>query len=144
MAAKSANPQIEGTELARTPTHRRTTRSDLTNEMVASFVRSWRRHGDKALEKLYRTQVGVYVKMAVLLVPKEHKVEHSNVISGMTDDEIRAAITEIQDSIDRKAGKLVDAVPLAIPQPGEPGHRDGIWAHAATAVTPGRKRTKRG
>ena len=115
----------------------------LTNEVVASFARDWRKHGDKALERLRRNRLDVYCKLAVMLVPREHKVEHSSVITGLSDDQLESMIADIQERLDRKAGKLIDVTPkLEIPKPGEPGHKDGIWEHAATSVVTKQQRGK--
>jgi hypothetical protein len=46
-------------------------RNRLSDEIISSFLRDWRKHGDKALEKVRRTQPAAYCKLAVLLVPKE-------------------------------------------------------------------------
>jgi hypothetical protein len=54
-------------------------RNRLSEEIISSFLRDWHKHGDKALERVRRTQPAVYCKLAVLLVPKEHKVEHTSV-----------------------------------------------------------------
>ena len=76
------------------------------------------------------------------MVPKEHKVEHSTVISGLTDEQLEVMIADLQDRIDRKNGKLID-VKLEAPDPGTPGYHSGIYAHAATAVAASRKRKPR-
>lgn len=144
MPSAQANLQAQQS-LARTDRNARYSRVGLTNEVVAGMMRAWRRHGDKALDKLARTQPGVFVKMAVLLVPREHKVEHTNTYEGLTTEQIQQYIAAIQDRIDRAAGKLIDqpAVELQVPKPGEPGHKDGIWAHAATSVVTEQRKRKR-
>ena len=58
-------------------------RNRLSEEIISSFLRDWRKHGDKALEKVRRTQPAAYCKLAVLLVPKEHKVEHTNTYENL-------------------------------------------------------------
>jgi len=126
---------------------RRSTRSYsrrfLTDEIVASFARDWRKHGDKSLERLRRTNLAVYVKLAVFLVPKEHKVEHTNTYEGLSTEQIEDYIAALQEKLDRKAGKLIDVTPNPpAPEPGDPGYKGGIYAHAATAVAPTRKRRK--
>ncbi len=143
MAALQSQSKEAQEKLAQTAKANRYTRVGLTNEVVASVLRSWRKHGDKALDKLARTRPDVFVKMAVLLVPREHKVEHTNTYEGLTTEQIQQYIQAIQDRIDRAAGKLLEqpAVELQIPASGESGHRDGIWEHAATSVvTAQRKR----
>jgi len=144
--AASSEPSPEARQsLARSAHNGRYSRVGLTNDVVMAMGRAWKRHGDKALEKLARTQPGVFVKMAVLLVPREHKVEHTNTYEGLTTEQIRAYIDAIQDRLDRKAGKLIDAEvrEIPVPQIGDPGHKDGIWAHAATSVVTAQRKRKR-
>jgi hypothetical protein len=87
-------------------------RNRLSDEIISSFLRDWRKHGDKALEKVRRTQPAVYCKLAVLLVPKEHKVEHTDTYTNLSTEQIEAYIAEIQDRLDRRAAgdqaKLID------------------------------------
>ena len=52
--------------------------ADTIREMHAAF----RRGGRKAIEKVMRNQPAVFLKLLVLLVPREHKVEHSNAIKA--------------------------------------------------------------
>jgi hypothetical protein len=84
------------------------------------------------------------VKLAVLLVPKEHKVEHTNAYENMSTEQIQAYIAEIQDRLDRRAAgdqaKLIDGEPVeatALPVPVEvpkPKRRNSVMAAADTAV----------
>ena len=69
-------------------------RNRLSDEVISSFLRDWRKHGDKALERVRRTRPEVYCKLAVLLVPKEHKVEHSSVIQGLSDEQLEVMIAD--------------------------------------------------
>ena len=39
----------------------------------------------------------------MLLVPREHKVEQTNVITGLSDEQLEAMIEDIQDRLDRRA-----------------------------------------
>jgi hypothetical protein len=54
---------------------------------------AFRRGGRKAIEKVMRNQPAVFLKLLVLLVPREHKVEHSNAIKDMTDEQIERSIS---------------------------------------------------
>ena len=87
-------------------------RNRLSDEIISSFLRDWRKHGDKALEKVRRTQPAAYCKLAVLLVPKEHKVEHTDTYENLSTEQIEAYIAEIQDRLDRRAAgdqaKVID------------------------------------
>jgi hypothetical protein len=53
--------------------------------------------GRKAIEKVMKTQPAVFLKLLVLLVPREMEVTHSNAIKSMTDEQIEATIAAIQD-----------------------------------------------
>jgi hypothetical protein len=46
----------------------------------------------KAIAKVRQTQPAAYLKILALLVPREHKVEHRNLLKEMTDEELEAAI----------------------------------------------------
>jgi hypothetical protein len=50
----------------------------------ADFIRTladdFRLNGRQAIEKVRKTQPAAYMKICALLVPREMKVEHSNVI----------------------------------------------------------------
>ena len=49
-------------------------------------------HGEKAIAKVRRTQPAVYLKVLALLIPRQDKLEHSNAIKEMKDEEIESAI----------------------------------------------------
>jgi hypothetical protein len=49
--------------------------------VICALLRDFRKHGEKAIAEVRRTQPGVYLKVLGLLVPKEHKVEHGNAVS---------------------------------------------------------------
>ena len=92
--------------------------SDTIREMHAAF----RRGGRKAIEKVMRNQPAVFLKLLVLLVPREMKVEHSGGVKAMTDEQIEAAIEAIQAMLEQRAGddaKVIEgtAEPIALPAP---------------------------
>ena len=75
----------------------------------ADFVRTladdFRLHGRQAIEKVRKTQPAAYLKICALLVPREHKVEHSNAIKDMTTEQIERSIELIKEMLaQREAG----------------------------------------
>jgi hypothetical protein len=46
--------------------------------VICALLRDFSKHGEKAIAKVRRTQPAAYLKILALLVPCEHKVEHSN------------------------------------------------------------------
>ncbi len=82
-------------------------------------------------------QPAVYCKLAVLLVPREQKVEHVNALTGLSDEQLEAMIAELEERIARRAAgsdaKLIEAVETtALPAPIEVPNR--VMAAADTAV----------
>jgi hypothetical protein len=94
------------------PGRPRGSRNALSEEVVCAFLRDFREHGERAIAKVRETQPAAYVKLAVLLVPREHKVEHHNTYEGLSTEQIQQYIAAIQERLDRKAGKLIDGEPL--------------------------------
>src|SRR5262249_11700393 len=66
----------------------RGSRNRLSEAVICALLRDFSMHGEKAIAKVRRTQPAAYLKILALLVPREHKVEHSNEIKDMTDEQI--------------------------------------------------------
>ena len=79
-------------------------RQQLNSEFIAALLRDFRHGGPKAIERVRRTQPAAYLKILALLVPREHKVEHSNLIKDLTDEQLEAAIEYIEAALAAKAG----------------------------------------
>ena len=75
--------------------------ADTIREMHAAF----RRGGRAAIDKVMKQQPAVFLKLLVLLVPREMKVEHSGGVKAMSDDEIEAAIAAIQGMLAARAAE---------------------------------------
>jgi hypothetical protein len=79
-------------------------RQQLNGEFIAALLRDFRHGGPKAIERVRRTQPAAYLKILALLVPREHKVEHSNPLKGLTDEQLEAMIEYIETSLAAQAG----------------------------------------
>ena len=66
--------------------------------------------GPKAIERVRRTQPAAYLKILALLVPREHKVQHSNPIKDLTDEQLEAMIEYIKTSLEAQAGGPVKVI----------------------------------
>ena len=64
----------------------RGSRNKLSEEVICALLRDFRERGQKAIAKVRRTQPATYLKVLALLVPREHKVEHSNSLKNWTDE----------------------------------------------------------
>ena len=98
----------------------RGSRNKLSEEVICALLRDFSKHGEKAIAKVRRTQPAAYLKILALLVPREHKVEHSNPLKKLTDEELEAMIEHLRASIEAQAqsAKLIEgeAVP-SLPSP---------------------------
>ena len=99
-------------------------RQQLNGEFIAALLRDFRHGGPKAIERVRRTQPAAYLKILALLVPREHKVEHTNIIKQMTDEEIEQVIEAIQTMLAAQAGEAVKVIEgtatAALPAPNGP------------------------
>jgi hypothetical protein len=55
-----------------------------------------------------RTQPGIYLKVIAMVLPREHhKVEHTNPVSSLSDEELAAMVEHLKERIARQ-GKLIE------------------------------------
>ncbi|OLB72229.1 MAG: hypothetical protein AUI16_21085 [Alphaproteobacteria bacterium 13_2_20CM_2_64_7] len=114
----------------------------MNGEFIAALLRDFRHGGPKAIERVRRTQPAAYLKILALLVPREHKVQHSNPIKDLTDEELEAAIEYISGALAAKAGDQANVIegrvePAALPAPElEPQRKrpNRLLEHADSAV----------
>jgi hypothetical protein len=120
-------------------------RQQLNGEFISALLRDFRQGGPKAIERVRRTQPAAYLKILALLVPREHKVEHRNLLKEMTDEELEAAIEAIQKMLADQAenAKVIEGTvePAALPAPTEleqPRRRraNRLLEHVDTAIGP--------
>jgi hypothetical protein len=84
---------------------------------------AFRRGGRAAINKVMEQQPAVFLKLLVLLVPRELKVEHSGAVKAMSDEQLEAGIEAITAMLAaRDAGsqaKVIEGVaePAALPAP---------------------------
>ena len=84
--------------------NRHHTRHLLNQEFIQALLLHFREHGKKAIEKVAREQPASYLKILALLVPREHKVEQSNVIKSLSDQELDAMVEYLKTSLEAQAG----------------------------------------
>ena len=84
--------------------------------------RAFKLGGRKAIEEVMRNQPAVFLKLLVLLVPREMPVEHSGGVKTMSDEEIEQAIEAIKTMLAERAGEAAKVIegtakPAALPAP---------------------------
>jgi hypothetical protein len=118
---------------------------------LTALLRDFRHGGPKAIERVRRTQPAAYLKILALLVPREHKVQHSNPIKDLTDEELEAAIEYISAALAAKAGDQANVIqgrvePAALPAPELELQRkrpNRLLEHADTAVGPRERKPRK-
>ena len=108
--------------------------ADTIREMHLAF----RRGGRAAINKVVKQQPAVSLKLLVLLVPREMKVEHSGGVKAMTDEQLEAGIEAIQRMLEARApgdqAQVIEGVaePVALPAPSlKPRQKRGAEAKPA-------------
>jgi len=84
--------------------------ADTIREMHAAF----RRGGRKAVDQVMRTQPAIFLKLLVLLVPREMEVTHSAGIKGLSDDQIDEMIEAIQAMLAARQAKTIEGKALPV------------------------------
>jgi len=118
----------------------RGSRNKLTEEVICALLRDFRKHGEKAIAKVRREQPGVYLRCLTLLIPREHKVEQSNVIKNLSDQQIEDMIEYIETSLAAQAGRSVKLIEGTIEPAAAKAHapkpKNRLMLEADTAVGP--------
>ena len=112
----------------------------LNGEFIAALLRDFRHGGPKAIERVRRTQPAAYLKILALLCPREHKVEHSDVIKSLSDQELEAMIEYLKTSLEAQAGGSIRVIEGTIEPEAATAHaakpKNRLMLEADTAVGP--------
>jgi len=120
--------------------NRHHTRHLLNQEFIQALLLHFREHGKKAIEKVAREQPASYLKILTLLVPREHKIEHSNVIKSLSDEELEAMIEYLKTSLEAQAGGSIRVIEGTIEPAAATAHapkpKNRLMLEADRAVGP--------
>ena len=90
---------------------------------IRALHRAFREGGAAAINEVMQNQPAVFLKLLVLLVPREMEVSHKGGVKAMTDEQLEAGIEAIQAMLaKREAGenaKVIEALPENPETPGE-------------------------
>src|SRR5262245_23553035 len=100
-------------------------RKALNADTIREMHLALRRGGRKAREKVMRNQPAVFLKLLVLLVPREMQVEHSGGVKAMTDEQLEQSLAVLKELIaQRDAGqnaKVIEGEAEVVPSLPAPG-----------------------
>ena len=89
---KPFQPGVSGNPLGGASRARKELNADTIREMHAAF----RAGGREAIDKVMKQSPAIFLKLLVLLVPRELEVTHSGGVKAMTDEQLEAGIEAIQ------------------------------------------------
>src|SRR5262245_52831463 len=130
-------------------------RQQLNGEFIAALLRDFRQGGAKAIERVRRLHPAAYMKICALLVPREMKIEQTNRITGLSDEQLDAMISHLEESIARRAAggdaKLINGsveateeeatTPLALEPPKRRPNR--VMTEADDAIGPRERKPRK-
>ena len=99
-------------------------RQALNADTIREMHWAFRKGGRKAILKVMSQSPAIFLKLLVLLVPREMKVEHTGGVKSMTDEQLEQGIEAITAMLEQRAGsvpgdraKVIEAVPEPVPAP---------------------------
>jgi hypothetical protein len=135
--------------------NRHHTRHRLNQRFLQALLLDFEAHGREAIEECRKQSPLGYVKVLGHLVPRETKIEHSQSLKSMSDQELDAAIEYVRGMLAARAGEIEGtAEPAALPAPEaqsigaglEPKRErrpNRLLMEADTAVGPRERRSRR-
>ena len=123
-------------------------RKALNKDTILEMHRAFKLGGRKAIEKVMRNQPAVFLKLLVLLVPREMQLEHSGGVKAMTEDQIVDAIAAIEGYLARRSGEAAKVIegtaePAALPAPNEPSPEAALEAALEATLEPTKRNPNR-
>src|SRR5262249_16269595 len=137
-SATSGGISAAGTELAFYARHEalnlkrigQNRRKALNAETIAELHKAFRRGGAKAIDKVMKNNPAMFLKLLVLLVPREMQVEQSGGIKAMTTEQIERSIELIKEILAKRDAaanaKVIEGeaeVVPSLPAPGSGGSK---------------------
>jgi hypothetical protein len=93
-------------------------RKALNADTISALHAAFRRGGAQAIDKVMKNNPAIFLKLLVLLVPREMEVTHHGGVKAMSDEALERAIEAIQEMLAKRDQGVVDVTPNApdIPQ----------------------------
>jgi hypothetical protein len=97
--------------------------ADTIREMHAAF----RQGGREAIDKVMQNQPAVFLKLLVLLVPRQMALDHSGGVKALSDEQLERAIELLREAIAKRDAaanaKVIDDVPEQVPALPRPSRK---------------------
>jgi hypothetical protein len=90
------------------------TRHMFSKAFVEALLEDFREWGPQAIARVRTETPAAYLRVCAMLLPKELKLEHSQAVKGLSDEELEAAIAVLQPMValhTQRAAKSLPALP---------------------------------
>jgi hypothetical protein len=85
------------------------TRRAFNKRFLLDLAEDWQQHGREVFKRVRRESPASYLKVCAMLV-REMKVEHSNAIKDLTDEQLELAIAAIEAMLAAQAGETAKVI----------------------------------
>jgi hypothetical protein len=101
------------------------TRRAFNKRFLLDLAEDWQQHGREVFKRVRRESPASYLKVCAMLVPREMKVEHSNAIKNLTDEQLEAMIEYLKASLEAEAqsAKVIEGEAEVVPSLPAPSTR---------------------
>jgi|KBSMisStaDraftv2_1062788.scaffolds.fasta_scaffold00048_76 hypothetical protein len=86
-------------------------RRELNADTIRAMHAAFREGGKAAIDKVMRQSPAIFLKLLVLLVPRELEVTHTGGVKAMTDEQLEQGIEAIQAMLAKREAGIVDVTP---------------------------------
>jgi len=86
-------------------------RKALNADTIRELHLAFQRGGRKAIDRVMKNNPAMFLKMLVLLVPRELEVQHSGGVKAMTDEQLEHTLEVIKELIAQRDAGLIDVTP---------------------------------
>ena len=133
--------------------NRHHTRHLLNQRFLQALLLDFEAHGREAIEECRKQSPLGYVKVLGHLVPREAKIEHSQSLKSMSDQELDAAIEYVRGMLAARAGDeakvIIEGTAEAVALPTPAGHEhpkrkpNRLMMEAGTAIGPRERKPRK-
>src|SRR5262245_16974089 len=120
-------------------------RARFGSEFVSALRRDFRQGGPAAIAKVRKYHPAAYMKICALVIPKEMKVEHSDGIKAMSDEQLDEALDALRELLAARAADAANVIegtaePVALPPPEATDEQNDAALDALREITRGVRR----
>jgi hypothetical protein len=98
------------------------TRHLFSKAFVEALLEDFGKWGPQAIARVRTETPAAYLRVCAMLIPKELKLEHSQSIKALSDEELEAAIAVLEPMVTAHMHRAAKSLP-ALPAPDVPASR---------------------